>query len=96
MPAVEDLFDIVGLLIWVAAPIVGTVWVAKVSARTRELHSRVTDLEAAVEREKADNDQLRHMFRLAIRHIREWLDWSRQHPAGQPAPALPDELKDEV
>lgn len=48
MPAVEDLSDIVGLLIWVAAPIVGTVWVAKVSARTRELHSRVADLEAAV------------------------------------------------
>lgn len=96
MPAVEDLIDIVGLLIWVAAPIVGTVWVAKVSARTRELQSRVTDLEAAVEREKADNDQLRHLFRLAIRHIREWLDWSRQHVAGQPAPALPDELKDEV
>jgi hypothetical protein len=96
MPAVEDLNDIVGLLIWVTAPIVSTVWVAKVSARTRELQSRVTDLEAAVERERADNDQLRHLFRLAIRHIREWLEWSRQHVAGQPAPALPDELKDEV
>ncbi len=96
MPAVHNVIELVGLLIWVVAPIVGTVWVARVSAQTREHEARIAELETMVSTVRVERDELRHLFRVAVHHIRDWLEWARQHPLGTPPPDLPAELRDEV
>lgn len=74
------------------AIILGTIltgWQARTSTKLKDLEARMTLVEA-------ERDALKHLLRVAIRHIREWIDWSRNHPEGQPKPEVPEELRDEV
>lgn len=103
MPAVDDLVDIVGLIIWVGFPLAATAFGAYLAYRQSTANSRIGDLEkrlaAGEERIKAietERDGLRHTLRVAVRHIREWLAWERSHEPGDPPPPLPEELRDEV
>ncbi len=75
--------------IGVAAAGVLTAWQARTAKKVRDLESRL----AVVEKER---DEFRTLFRVAVKHLREWLAWSRQHAPGVPPPPMPPELADEV
>lgn len=75
--------------IGVAVAAILTAWQAHTSAKVRDLEHRL----ASVERER---NELRTIFRVAVRHIRDWMSWARNHVPGTPPPPLPDELRDEV
>lgn len=75
--------------IGVAVAAILTAWQARTSAKVRDLETRLK----AVERER---DRMRELFRAAVRHIRDWMGWGREHSPGTPPPPLPDELRDEV
>lgn len=66
-----------------------TVWQARTASKVRDLETRLK----AVEKER---DDVRHLFRVAVKHLREWLAWSRQHAPGVPPPPMPPELASEV
>ena len=71
-----------------AAAVIGS-WQVRTAAKVRDLERRL----AAVEEER---DTIRQLLRSAIRHIRDWMEWSRTHIPGVPPPPLPDDLRDEV
>lgn len=71
-----------------AAAVIGA-WQVRTAAKVRDLEKRL----AAVEEER---DTIRQLLRSAIRHIRDWMEWSRTHIPGVPPPPLPDNLRDEV
>lgn len=73
----------------IAASAVIGAWQAHTSAKIRALGKRL----AAVE---AERDTIRQLLRSAIRHIRDWMEWSRTHIPGVPPLPLPDDLRDEV
>ncbi|WP_341266982.1 hypothetical protein [Gordonia malaquae] len=73
----------------VAIAMVLGAWQARTAAKVKEL-------ERAVELLAAERDEVRHLFRVAVGHIRDWLAWSREHQHGTPPPPIPPELKDEV
>lgn len=64
-----------------------TAWQAHTTAKVRDLETRLKTVEG-------ERDQLRSLFRAAIRHIHDWMTW--QHNPGTPPPNLPAELRDEV
>jgi hypothetical protein len=66
-----------------------TAWQAKTASKVRDLEKRL----AAVEEER---DGLKKLFRLSVKHIRDWLAWAMQHAPGVLPPPLPAELRDEV
>ena len=71
-----------------AAAVIGA-WQAHTAAKIRDLEKRLV----AIEEER---DKIRQLLRSAIRHIRDWMEWSRTHMPGVPPPPLPDDLRDEV
>ena len=71
-----------------AAAVIGA-WQVRTAAKVRDLDQRL----ALVEEER---DTIRQLLRSAIRHIRDWMEWSRTHIPGVPPPPLPDNLRDEV
>lgn len=71
-----------------AAAVIGA-WQVRTAAKVRDLEKRL----AVVEEER---DTIRQLLRSAIRHIRDWMEWSRTHIPGVPPPPLPDNLRDEV
>lgn len=71
----------------VAAAAILTAWQAHSAAKVRDLETRLKTVEG-------ERDQLRSLFRAAIRDIRDWMAW--QHNPGTPPPNLPAELRDEV
>ena len=71
-----------------AAAVIGS-WQVRTAAKVRALEKRL----AAVEEER---DTIRQLLRSAIRHIRDWMEWSRTHIPGVPPPPLPDDLRHEV
>ncbi|MGW4097149.1 hypothetical protein [Mycobacterium sp. NPDC004974] len=73
----------------IAIAAVLTAWQARTSKKVRDLESRL----AVVEDER---DEFKNLFRIAVRHIREWMAWAMHHAPGTPAPPIPPELKDEV
>ncbi|OCB59264.1 hypothetical protein A5722_05220 [Mycobacterium vulneris] len=73
----------------IAIAAVLTAWQARTSKKVRDLESRL----AVVEDER---DEFKNLFRVAVRHIREWMAWAMHHAPGTPAPSIPPELKDEV
>lgn len=73
----------------VAIAAILTAWQARTSKKVRDLESRL----AVVEDER---DEFKKLFRVAVRHIREWMAWAMHHAPGTPAPPMPDELRDEV
>lgn len=73
--------------IGIAISAILTAWQAHTAAKVRDLESRLKQVEV-------ERDQLRSLFRAAIRHIRDWMTW--QHNPGTPPPNLPAELRDEV
>lgn len=93
---VEDGYGLLGIIVMVAVPVVGAGWAAWLSYRQRQADARIDELERLIEEVRIERDELRHLLRAAVVHIREWLAWSRQHAPGTPAPELPDELRDEV
>lgn len=64
-----------------------TAWQARTHVKLRDLESRLKQVEV-------ERDQLRALFRAAVRHIHDWMTW--QHNPGTPPPNLPAELRDEV
>lgn len=66
-----------------------TAWQAKTASKVRDLEKRL----AAVEEER---DGLKKLFRLSVKHIRDWSAWAMQHAPGVLPPPLPAELADEV
>lgn len=77
----------------VAASAVIGAWQVRTATKVRDLEKRL----AAIEEER---DKIRQLLRSAIRHIRDWMEWSRTRthilPGGVPPPPLPDDLRDEV
>ena len=73
----------------IAASAVIGAWQVRTAAKVRDFEKRM----AAVEEER---DAIRQLLRSAIRHIRDWMEWSRTHMPGVPPPPLPDDLRDEV
>lgn len=78
-------------------------WQARGAMKTKVLEDRGNDLEGRVKAlenrvrvVEAERDQVRSLFRAAVRHIREWMAWATNHAPGMPAPPLPPELRDEV
>ena len=64
-------------------------WQASTAIKVHDLEKRLL----AVELER---DGLKTRLRVAVKHLREWLAWSRQHAPGVPPPPMPAELADEV
>lgn len=73
----------------VAVAAILTAWQAHTAKKVAGLESRL----AVVEQER---DELRHLFRVAVQHIRDWMAWALHHKPDVPPPDLPDELRDEV
>lgn len=73
----------------VAVAAVIAAWQAHTARKVRDLETRLDSVEA-------ERDELKHLFRIAVQHIRDWLAWSREHHPGTQAPPLPDDLRDEV
>lgn len=71
-----------------SAAVIGA-WQVRTAAKVRDFEKRL----AVVEEER---DAIRQLLRSAIRHIRDWMEWSRTHIPGVPPPPLPDDLRDEV
>ncbi len=71
----------------VAIAAILTAWQARTHVKLRDLESRLKQVEV-------ERDQLRALFRAAVRHIRDWMAW-QLHPNVSP-PELPKELRDEV
>lgn len=71
-----------------AAAVIGS-WQVHTATKVRYLEKRLV----AIEEER---DKIRQLLRSAIRHIRDWMEWSRTHIPGVPPPPLPDDLRDEV
>jgi hypothetical protein len=69
---------------------------AIITAWTGRLTVRVNDLEKRLAAVEAERDQFRHLFRVSVRHIRDWMAWATSHAPGTPPPPLPPELVDEV
>lgn len=57
---------------------------------------KVKSLEAEVSKLKDEHRAVSEKLRVAIRHIRDWMAWERNHAPGAQPPPLPDELRDEV
>ncbi|MFT4202207.1 hypothetical protein [Gordonia sp. (in: high G+C Gram-positive bacteria)] len=100
---VNDAIDIIALIIAVGFPIIGScvlAWLASKQAQDRKRQDldrdRIAELEARIAAVEKDRDDIKHLFRVAIIHIREWMTWSREHHPGTPPPAMPDELRNEV
>ncbi|SHV92018.1 Uncharacterised protein [Mycobacteroides abscessus subsp. abscessus] len=75
---------------------VGGVIVAILGAWQARTSRKVRDLEAQLAIVVGQRDQYRDKLRAAVRHIREWMGWARQHAPGKPTPAVPAELRDEI
>lgn len=75
---------------------IGGAVVAVLAAWQARTSSKVRDLEARLASVETQRDQYRTKLRAAVRHIREWMGWARQHRPETPTPALPPELVDEV
>ncbi|SHS63477.1 Uncharacterised protein [Mycobacteroides abscessus subsp. abscessus] len=75
---------------------VGGVIVAILGAWQARTSRKVRDLEAQLAIVVGQRDQYRDKLRAAVRHIREWMGWARQHRPETPTPELPAELVDEV
>lgn len=73
----------------IAASAVIGAWQVRTAAKVRDFEKRM----AVVEEER---DAIRQLLRSAIRHIRDWMEWSRTRIPGVPPPPLPDDLRDEV
>lgn len=73
----------------VALAAVLTAWQAKTASKVRDLEARLK----AVEQER---DEVKRLYRLSIRHIRDWMAWAIHHAPGVQAPAVPKDLRDEV
>lgn len=71
-----------------AAAVIGS-WQVRTATKVRALEKRLV----AIEEER---DKIRQLLRSAIRHIRDWMEWSRAILPGVPPPPLPDDLRDEV
>lgn len=103
MPTVEDGYDLLGLLVYVGVPVLGAAWAGWLTWKAKRsdhavasLRSEVSRLRTQVTALERERDEIRHLFRMAVQHIREWLAWARDHQHGEPQPELPDELKSEV
>lgn len=57
---------------------------------------RVRNLETHVKAVETERDKLSSKLRVAVRYIREWMEWARQHAPGKPTPAVPAELREEI
>lgn len=73
----------------VAAAAILTAWQAHTAVKVRDLETRLKTVEG-------ERDQLRSLFRAAIRHIRDWMAWQLHHNPNVSPPELPKELRDEV
>ena len=73
-----------------AAAVIGA-WQVRTATKVRDLEKRLDTVEE-------ERDEIRQLLRSAIRHIRDWMEWSRTrtHIPGVPPPPLPDDLRDEV
>lgn len=71
-------------------------WQARTSRKARDLETRLRDLETRLKAVERERDQFRRLFRISVRHIRDWMAWATHHAPGTPAPPLPAELADEV
>ena len=74
----------------------GAVFVAALGAWQARTAAKVRDLETRLKTVEGERDELRSLFRAAIRHIREWMAWQLHHNPTIPPPELPKELRDEV
>lgn len=75
---------------------VGGAIVAVLAAWQARTSSKVRDLEARLASVETQRDQYRTKLRAAVRHIREWMGWARQHRPETPTPELPPELVEEI
>lgn len=57
---------------------------------------KVRDMEVRLRLVEQERDKFRKLFRVSVRHIREWMAWAMHHAPGTPPPPLPPELNDEV
>ncbi len=73
----------------VAIAAILTAWQARTHVKLRDLESRLKQVEV-------ERDQLRALFRAAVRHIRDWMAWQLHHNPNVSPPELPKELRDEV
>ena len=73
----------------VAVAAILTAWQARTAVKLRDLESRLKQVEV-------ERDQLRALFRAAVRHIRDWMAWAVHHKPDVPPPVMPSELRDEV
>lgn len=89
-------FEVVHLLIWVGVPALATVFVAWIGFRQQAQARQIEDLQLRLAAVEEERDAIRQLLRSAIRHIRDWMEWSRTHIPGVPPPPLPDDLRDEV
>nr|WP_046287140.1 hypothetical protein [Mycobacterium sp. UM_NZ2] len=64
-------------------------WQARTASQVRDLRDRLRAVEG-------QRDEFKHLFRAAVRHIREWMAWAMNHAPGAPPPVVPPELRDEV
>ncbi|WP_409429492.1 hypothetical protein [Mycobacterium sp. SMC-11] len=74
----------------------GAVIVALLGAWQARTASQVKDLTDRLRAVEGQRDEFKHLFRAAVRHIREWMTWATNHAPGAPAPPVPQELRDEV
>lgn len=80
--------DIVNAVGGIIVALLGA-WQARTASKVKELTDRLRAVEG-------QRDEFKHLFRLAVRHIREWMAWATNHVPGTPSPELPPELRDEV
>lgn len=73
----------------VAASAVIGAWQVRAATKVRALEKRLVTVEE-------ERDKIRQLLRSAIRHIRDWMEWSHTRMPGVPPPPLPDDLRDEV
>lgn len=84
MPS-ADIIQAIGI----AVAAILTAWQARTTSRLREVERRLKVVEM-------ERDELRKLFRAAVRHIRDWMSWALHHRPDVDPPELPAELRDEV
>lgn len=75
---------------------VGGVVVAILGAWQGLTSRRVRNLETRLQAVETERDKINSKFRVAVRHIREWMAWARQHAPAKPTPVVPSELRNEI